>query len=75
MFIDYSRQERVNKILTLPEWINMVKQLGMMHLLYHTSQENATTSPDRSMVHMEALTDYQRTGSYSCTKQQTAREN
>lgn len=39
MFIDYSRQERVNKILTLPEWVNMVKQLGMMHIVYYKSRE------------------------------------
>lgn len=35
MWIDYPKQERVNKILTLPEWINMVKQLGMMHIVYY----------------------------------------
>lgn len=39
MFIDYSRQERANKILTLPEWIKMVKQLGMMHIVYYKSRE------------------------------------
>jgi hypothetical protein len=38
MWIDCPRQERVNKILTLPEWINIVKQLGMMHIIYYMTR-------------------------------------
>lgn len=39
MWIEYPRQEKANKILTLPEWINIVKQLGMMHIVYYISRQ------------------------------------